>query len=70
MDIVTKNLSDYVRSKGINLSKMSRETGIPYVALYRSLTGSRAIRGDELLKICGYLEVDPMLFENSKEDSV
>ena len=37
MDIPTKNLSKYVKEKGINLSKMSRDTGIPYMALYDSL---------------------------------
>ena len=37
MDRPTENLSRYVKEKRINLSKMARETGIPYPALYDSL---------------------------------
>lgn len=65
MDSLTKNLSRYVRDKGINVSKMSRDTGIPYMALYDSLLNNergRAIRGGELIKVCAFLGVNPMDF--------
>lgn len=65
MGIVTKNLSIYVREKGINISKMSRDTKIPYAALYNSLCSKkndRSLRDDELVLICKYLDVSPMDF--------
>ena len=36
----TKNLSEYIKKRGINLSKVARETGISYSALYSSLMDS------------------------------
>lgn len=33
----TKNLSDYMKKMGINLSKVARDTGLSYPALYSSL---------------------------------
>ncbi len=65
MDSLTRNLSRYVKDKGINVSKMSRDTGIPYMALYDSLLNDerdREIRGGELMKVCAFLEVNPMDF--------
>ena len=58
MDTPTKKLSEYVRSKGINLSKMSRDTGIPYVSLYDSLMNEsrdRDLRVGEFFTICRFL---------------
>jgi hypothetical protein len=60
MDTPTKKLSEYVRSKGINLSKMSRDTGIPYVSLYDSLMNEsrdRDLRVGEFFVICRFLGV-------------
>ncbi len=37
----TKNLARYVQEKAINLSAMSRTTGIPYSALYDSLANKK-----------------------------
>lgn len=65
VDAVTENLSGYVRKQGINLSRLSRDTGIPYIALYNSLANSnrkRSIRGQELIDICRILGVDPRDF--------
>ncbi len=65
MSLVTDNISKYIKGKGINLSKMSRDTGIPYVALYDSLLNefrNRELRADELYKVCGFLGVDPKEF--------
>lgn len=65
MDRPTKNLSEYVRDKGINLSKMSRELNIPYVSLYDSLANEsrdRDLRVGEFMDICHFLKVDPMIF--------
>ena len=60
MDIPTRNLSKYVKEKGINLAKMSRDTGIPYIALYDSLMNDsrdRDLRVGEFFVICRFLGV-------------
>ncbi len=65
MDAPTKNLSRYVKEKGINLSKMSRDTKIPYVSLYDSLLNAdrdRDLRAGELFLVCEFLGVNPMDF--------
>lgn len=65
MSVVTKNVATYVKEKGINISKMSRDTEIPYAALYTSLCDEereRPLRADELLSVCGYLDIDPRKF--------
>ena len=71
MDIPTRNLSKYVCDKGINLTKLSKATGIPYGALYDSLLNSarnRALRIGEALSICDFLGLDPMDFAEKGEE--
>lgn len=71
MSSVTSNVSDYIRKKGINLSKMSRDIGVPYMALYNSLLSSnrhRDLRDDEFLSICNFLNIDPRVFAERKEE--
>lgn len=70
MDIPTRNLSKYVKEKGINLSKMSRDTKIPYMALYDSLANperDRDLRAGEMLLICSFLELNPLDFNKNSE---
>lgn len=70
MSAVTDNVSEYVRNKGINISKMSRDTGISYAALYNSLMGpdrKRDLRDHEFLKVCAFLGVDPRIFADGPE---
>ncbi|KAI4438828.1 hypothetical protein FMM80_00165 [Schaedlerella arabinosiphila] len=70
MSTVTKKVSNYVRKKGFNLSKMSRETGVPYSALYSSLCDDereRSLRDDEFIAVCNFLNVNPMVFAEEKE---
>lgn len=65
VDIPTRNLSKYVKEKGINLSKMSRETGIPYVSIYDSLVNEsrdRDLRVGEFFRICQYLGMEAEKF--------
>lgn len=65
---VSKNLSLYIKEKGINLSALSRATGIKRGILHSSLSDTlddnkrRPLRDDELVKICGYLDLNPMEF--------
>lgn len=70
MDVVTRNVSEYIKSKRINLSAMARDIGISYSALYASLIDNnknREIRGKELLAVCDFLDVDPRDFAEEKE---
>lgn len=66
-----KNIADYVKGKGIALTVMSRETGIPYMALYDSFFNSRKkrpIKGSELIGVCNFLGVNPMEFKDKEGD--
>ncbi len=61
----TKNLARYVKNKAINLSAMSRATGIAYSVLYDSLSNKnreRPLSMDEAIIICKFLGVNPMEF--------
>ncbi|MFQ7563657.1 MAG: helix-turn-helix domain-containing protein [Blautia sp.] len=62
-------MGEYIKKKKIRLSKISRETGIPYTALYDSFfnkSRNRDLRLEECLRICDYLQIDPMLFYYGK----
>lgn len=49
MDRATKQISEFIRSKGFNLSDMSRKTEIPYGVLYASLCNDN--RDRDLCKV-------------------
>ena len=62
---VTKNIAMYVKNMGINLSSLSRKSGIAYGSLYASLGDEkreRELRADELASICTVLHKNPMDF--------
>lgn len=68
---VTLRISQYVKDRGINLSKMARKTNIPYMSLYNSLLNKsreRDLKDYELLRICSFLEVNPMDFLNKSDE--
>lgn len=70
MSAVTDRLSEYVRRKRINIAAMSRDTGIPYMAIYDSLMNEkrdRDLKDNEFLSICKFLEVNPMNFADTSE---
>jgi DNA-binding Xre family transcriptional regulator len=65
LDEITANVARYIEKKRINLAALARDTGIPYSALYGSLSNKkrdRELRAKELVKICKFLDVDPMDF--------
>ena len=73
MDIPTRKLSKYVKEKGINISKMSRDTQISYMALYNSLMNSereRDLRAGEMLSVCQFLGVNPKDFAEPDKEVV
>lgn len=68
---VTKNIAEYVKDIGINLSELSRKSGVEYSALYASLGSKereRELRANELTSICAVLRINPMDFADKKED--
>lgn len=61
----TKNLAEHVRKLGVNISEMSKETGISYMAIYDSLCNDsrdRELRTWEFFAICKFLHVSPIDF--------
>nr|WP_300848891.1 helix-turn-helix transcriptional regulator [uncultured Acetatifactor sp.] len=68
---VTKNLAKYVKDMGINLSDLSRKSGVAYSALYASLGGEgrgRELRANELTDICFTLRINPMDFAEKEQE--
>ena len=66
---VTKNLAEYIKNMGINLSELSRKADIPYHTLYKCLGAElpqRELRADELASICMVLNLNPMDFWSRK----
>lgn len=62
-DIATERISEYVQTRGIKISAISRETGIPDGILRRSLSAKeRDLRADEFLGICEFLHENPTTF--------
>ena len=52
----TKNLAKYVKENAVNLSAMSRKTGISYMALYDSLANKKEIVCYRLMKHLLYVD--------------
>lgn len=65
---VTKNLAAYLKSTAVNLSELSRRTGISYQVLYASVGDEgrgRELKADELTAICRVLNLNPMDFADA-----
>ncbi len=57
---VTRQIAKYTKDAAVNLSELSRKTGIEYRTLYKTLRmDSRALRTDEFFKICQVLNINP-----------
>ena len=70
---VTKNIAKYIKDIGINLSELSRKSGVPYSSLYASLADAkrnRELRANELADICAVLHVNPMDFADREVGQV
>ncbi|MFQ9891850.1 MAG: hypothetical protein ACLRWH_01425 [Emergencia sp.] len=69
MGIQTDRLGAYVSQEEVNLSKLSRDTGIPYISIYDSLRNKnsrRDLRTEEFFKICKVLKLNPMDFADKE----
>lgn len=65
------NLARYIKGRAINLSDMSRQTGISYMSLYNSLfneNSERQLKARELVAVCIFLGVDPRDFADKTGD--
>lgn len=63
--IVTRNIARYIEDIGINLTELSKKSGIKYSVLYASLgkgDKKRELKADELTSICSVLCINPMDF--------
>lgn len=70
---VTKNIANYVKDMGINISELSRKSGVAYGPLYASLGAEgrgRELKADELTDICFVLRINPMDFAEEKEEEM
>lgn len=62
-DIATNSISDYIKGMGVNISALSRGTGISDGILRRSIVRrERDLRADEMISICKFLGKDPFDF--------
>ena len=71
-DVATNNLADYIKAMSINISALSRESGVADGILRRSIVNKeRSLRYDEALSICRFLRKDPFDFfpEGSRADA-
>ena len=64
--MITKKLAELIAEQGINISALSRATGIKRGILHASLSAAvddekrRPLRDDELGKVCRVLKGNPM----------
>lgn len=62
-DIATNNIADYIKGMGINISALSRGSGVSDNILRRSIVKKeRDLRYGEALAICQFLGKDPFDF--------
>lgn len=66
-----RNISEFIKKKGIQLTVVSRATGIPYMALYNTFFNDknvRQIRGKELIAVSDFLGIDPKDFADNPNE--
>lgn len=66
---ISKQIGNYMRQNGFNLSEVARRTGLDYRSLYTSLydeKSNRDLRAEELIPLCIFLKVDPREFIKQK----
>ncbi len=64
------SIAECIKKRGVNLSTISRDTGIAYMSLYDSLFNNkrkRPLKASEFLAICEFLGASPMDFAEEKE---
>ena len=66
--MITKYISKIIKTRGIKISAIAEATGISRQTLYRCFSdkSNRELYGDELIKICMFLKVNPLDFAQDK----
>ena len=66
----TRQVAEYVASRGIKISVIAEKTGISRNILDNCFSekGTRKLRADEFLSICSFLEINPMDFDNHRRE--
>ena len=67
---ITEKIGEFLSESKINLSELSRKSGVPYKLLYSSVWDNgrkRDLRANELMSICIVLGITPMDFVESKK---
>lgn len=70
---VTEKIGDFLRNSKVNLTELSRKTGIPYNLLYASVwdkNRGRDLRANELISICVALNLNPMDFADKQKEEM
>ena len=62
---VSKVISSKAERRGISCAELARRTGMNKEVLRRCLRGKRAIRADELLRLCSELEMSMSDFDTN-----
>ena len=62
--MVTRKIGNYIKEKGITITRIAEATGISYQILARWFDekNSRELKADELLLVCRFLEINPFNF--------
>lgn len=62
--MVTRKIGNYIKEKGITITRIAEATGISYQILVRCFDekNSRELKADELLLVCRFLEINPFNF--------
>lgn len=62
---LNQRLREIIESRGIKQSHICETIGMTADALSRILNGTRKITGEELLRLCEYLDIDPRSLRQS-----
>lgn len=68
-DEPTAKIAEYIDKKGVSLVAIARATGISEGILRRCFSvGKRDLRAGEFLRVCRFLERDPMEFSSQRRE--
>lgn len=70
-DVITTNISNYIKRAGVNISALSRASRISDGVLRRSIVRrERSLRADEAIAICEFLGKEPFEFYHKASPDV
>lgn len=67
-DVATNNIADYIKGLGINISALSRNSGVSDDILRRSIVRKeRSLRFGEAIAICNVIGKNPLDFYRERD---